>query len=718
LKKIKFAFGIHNHQPIGNFDFVFEEACQNSYFPFIEILKKHPGFKLSFHFSGILFDWIKKHFPEKMDEIKDLVKKGQVEMMTGAYNEPILPVIPDWDKIGQIKKLTEFIEEEFQTKPNGMWLAERVWEPHLPKPISLAGVKFVVLDDTHFKYSGLKEKELLGYYVTEEQGYTLNLFPISKTLRYFIPFREPEATIDYLRGLATEQGDSLVVYADDGEKFGLWPNTYKHCYEDGWIEKFFSEMERNSNWIEMIHFSEALKQLPPLGRVYLPTASYYEMMQWSLPFDSFREFEEFEHILKEKELYQRFGVFVRGGFWRNFLAKYPEANHLHKKVLWISEKIKKLEEKKEIDPFKLKKAQEELWKGECNCPYWHGVFGGLYLNHLRSALYQHLIESEKLLDEITHSDKNWIEHFVFDFDKDGKEEIIINTPNLNLCFSPQIGGTLYELDFKPGSFNLLDTLTRREEGYHNKLVDLKNQTKNNNSIASIHDVVLSKEKGLEKYLTYDWYRRGSFIDHFIGKDCKLENFVRCSYPEQGDFVNQPYLAKVENGKNSLTLTLYRDGFVWVNGKKAPITLAKKFSLKAEDSQIQVNYFLMNNHSDPIELWFGIEFNFSMLSGDDETKYYYMKHVPKHELKNKKLNSIGEIEDISDFGIKDEELKLDINLKIDKPADLWRFPIQTVSLSEGGFERVYQSSVLFPHWKINLKPEESWEVKITKSINQI
>jgi len=774
MKKLKFAFAIHNHQPIGNFEHVFEYAYTQSYLPFLEVLERHPHFKISLHFSGILLEWISDHYPETMEKIKVLVEKNQVEMMTGGYYEPILCSIPDWDKIGQIQKLSEFIRKEFNTDPVGMWLAERVWEPHLPKPISEAGVKYTIVDDSHFKYSGLTEEELWGYFITEEQGYILNLFSSSKFLRYSIPFREPEEIIKYFRKIASEDGNNLIVYGDDGEKFGLWPETYKHCYEDRWIERFLEEIEKNRDWIELIHLKDALKILKPRGRVYLPTASYQEMSQWSLPAKAFQEYEEFEHILKEKDLYERFGNFVRGGFWRNFLTKYPEANNMHKKMLRISEKIRKIErseihriERNKIQKTKelvLSRAKDELWKGQCNCPYWHGVFGGLYLPHLRSAIYQHLIQAEKVVDELAHPTgstgslqaKDWIDHQVLDFDKDGQDELLVHTPILGLYFSLSSGGSLFELDFKPKSINLLDTLTRREEGYHKKLrcfaslsmTQKDEQSDGSIGVASIHDQVLTKEEGLEKYLTYDWYRRTSLIDHFLGEHTKLEDFSTCQYPEQGDFVNHPYLHKIEKGDGGLNITLYRDGFVWIGDKRAPITVAKRILIRPNSSELDIFYLLINNHIERLNIWFGVEFNFAMLSGDDDKRFYYIKdHELKgkylrdasvlgnadakrqtsfgnsycrsiKEIKGKKLATFGNAGKALDFGIKDHYSKLDINFKLDPPCQLWHFPIYTVSLSEAGFEKVYQSSVLFPHWKLSLAPEETWELKIINKITDL
>lgn len=722
MKKINFAFGIHNHQPIGNFEHVFEDSYQKGYLPFLKIIENYPDFKVSLHYSGVLFEWIKKNHPEALDLIKRLVKGGQVKLLTGSYYESILPVIPDWDKLGQIQKLTQFIQRELEIDPNGLWLSERVWEPHLPKILSLAGIKFVILDDTHFKYSGLSEKNLLGYYVTEEQGYKLNLFPISKTLRYTIPFKEPEETIKYFRKIATEEGNNLIVYADDGEKFGIWPKTYQHCYQDRWLERFLEQIQKNKDWISMLHFSQVLERLSPLGRVYLPTASYAEMSQWTLYPSAFREYEKLEGKLKDENLYQRFGIFVRGGFWRNFLAKYPESNHLHKRVLDLSYKIKDLEASKKVDEDKLLKTKENLWKAQCNDPYWHGVFGGLYLTNLRDALWRNFLETDKLLGEIVHKKKNWIEHRVFDLDKDGKDEILIETPLLNLCFLPHSGGSLVELDFKPKSFNLLNILSRREEGYHEKIRELSKRFEENSKetendsdkVVSIHDFVLSKEKNLDKYLTYDWYRRGSLLDHFLREDAKLDDFSRCQYSEQGDFVNQHYQHKIEVKKDTLNLTLLRDGWVWIENVRVPINLFKKIVIKAKSQEIEIFYNIKNNHTEPVFLWFGVEFNFGMLSKDSE-KYVYVKGI---NLADNGLAAISSEEEVSDFGIKDNDLRLDINLKIDKPATLWRFPVLTVSLSESGFEKNYQSTVLFPNWKMELKPQEIWELKIVQRIEEL
>jgi alpha-amylase len=709
VKKINLVLGIHNHQPSGNFDFVFEHAYNSAYKPFIEILARHPKIKLAQHYTGILFEWILKNHPEFIQQLKSLVDSGQVELITGGFYEPILAVIPDQDKLDQIKKLSDFIIEQFGKVPVGMWLAERVWEQHIVKFISQAGVKYVIIDDTHFRYAGLTGEQLLGYYITEEQGFTVNIFPISKMLRYTIPFQPVEKTIDYLREIATEEGDRVIVYADDGEKFGVWPNTYKHVYDDGWLEEFFCALEENSDWINILHFSEVLDKIKPVGRIYLPNASYAEMMHWALPADAYLDYEKLEEHLKEEGMYEQYSRFFRGGFWRNFLVKYPEANNLHKKMLRVSERARKLQAKgKDV-----KSALEKIWRAQCNDPYWHGIFGGLYLTNLRSTAYRNLISAENELDKLER--KKIIKYEFTDFDKDGKEELIVETPNFNVYINPNYGGQIFELDFKPAEFNITDVMTRKKEGYHEKILQLSKEMNNpnNQGVASIHDMLTAKEEGLEKFLHYDWYKRGSLVDHFLGDGTTIENFYQCKYPEQGDFVNQPYRADVELKRGMLEITLTRDGSVWIENEQRNLRLQKKIIIDKNSTEVLIRYKLENLDEDDLDLWFGVEFVCNFLAPNSDDRYFYFVG---YEVEDSKLASIGEVQDVTSFGVVDKWLGVDMNFYLDKFANVWRFPIETVSLSEAGFERVYQGSVILLHWNIKLSKE--WGVEIRNIFRKI
>ncbi|MBD3386835.1 DUF1926 domain-containing protein [candidate division KSB1 bacterium] len=714
MNKINLILALHNHQPVGNFDFVFKSAYENAYRPFLKTYEPYSNIRIVQHYTGILYDWFEENHPEFIRLLRQMVSNHRLELMTGGYYEPILTTIPDRDKIGQIRKQSEYIKAKFGFQSRGIWLAERVWEPDLPEPIHNAGVDYTVIDDSHFKYAGLEQEELYGYYITEHNGSTLKIFPISEKLRYTIPFHPPEETIAYLSELATADANRLLVFADDGEKFGIWPDTYEQCYEKGWLDRFFTLLDENSDWINIITFEQALEQLDPVGRIYLPTASYREMMEWALPATANERYERFEQWLDEKGVAAEDKVFVRGGFWRNFLAKYPESNNMHKRMLWASRRLEKLG--RSAGESKLEQARDDLYAAQCNCPYWHGIFGGLYLPHLRHAIYHHIIKADKEMDRIEHLQSRtltWLQVHQTDVDGDGHDDFIIESDKMSLFFSPHAGGHLFEWDFKAREINLLDTMTRRREGYHQKLhTAVKRNANASEEAASIHDRVMTKEEGLEKYLHYDWYRRSALVDHFFASETTLEDFYKAQYDELGDFVDQPYEVDFSKRGNKIELLLFRNGSVRLEEKALPVRLRKNVHITSSD-QLIVYYDIQNLSDENLELWFATEFPFSLLAGNAHDRYYQHADIAED---NQNLASRGELTGDS-LEIHDDWLDVHIGFGFEEKTRIWRFPIETISMSEGGFERIYQSSVVVPSWRVAIEPEKIWKTKIDIQLNK-
>ena len=703
-KTVNLLLGFHNHQPVGNFDFVLEKAYQRAYKPFLDLIVQYPRVKFTVHNSGPLLEWIHDHHPEFFKLLRAAVRSGQAEVMTGAFYEAILSIIPDVDKLGQIRKLSTYVKKHFRYEPVGMWLAERVWEQHIAKPIADAGVRYVIVDDTHLKYAGLDESQLYGYYVTEEQGETVSIFPISKMLRYTIPFQPVRKTIEYLREVATEDGRRVVVYADDGEKFGAWPNTFKHVYLRGWLEEFLAALEANRDWIRTLHFSEALRTIEPLGRVYLPNASYAEMLQWALPLKASVEYEKFQKRLKREGMLSQYEVFVKGGFWRNFLARYPEANTMHKKMLRVSRRAHEAGGKGR----KLGRVLNRVWAAQCNDAYWHGIFGGLYLPSLRYPVYYNLLEAEKELDKGSRQDR--FRHEFTDFDLDGMQEVLVESRNLNVYFKPDLGGSIFELDVKKIAYNLIDVVARREEGYHRKLRATKGKRTRSRKVGSIHDFARSKEKNLVKYLQYDWYRRHALLDHFFGPETTFDNFTKCCYPELGDFIDHPYACTVTSRNKRLQIQLCRDGSLSLGSSRHRLRIVKTVTLKGGSIDLHVHYRLENLESNPIDIWFGVEFVCGFLAGDANDRYYKSNNK---RLAKGKLRSRGVLKGAHDICLVDEWMGVEVQLVPRGCNTIWRFPLETISLSEDGFERIYQGAVVVPNWKVHL--EEAWSTEIEYKI---
>ncbi len=391
MPRLYLGLVLHNHQPVGNYGFVIEQIYDRAYAPMLDALERHPAVRVAMHNSGCLLDWMAANRPEYLRRLRGLAERGQVELLTGGYYEPILPMIPDGDKLGQIAKLSRYIEAEFGQRPAGLWLTERVWEPGLPAPLADAGVEWTLVDDAHFRMVGLRDEELRGYFVTEDQGKRVNIFAGSQRLRYTIPWAPVEDVIAELRQIAetTPLEAPYIVLGDDGEKFGAWPGTYDHVWAEGWMERFFSALEAEADWLETLPPGEYSRRFEARGLVYLPTASYAEMMEWALPAGASAEFRGVTQRAESEDRHDLL-AYLRGGFWRYFLARYPESNAMHKRALRIDAKLACVPSDD---------ARDALWQAQCNCPYWHGVFGGLYLRHIRAATSANLVRAERLADE-------------------------------------------------------------------------------------------------------------------------------------------------------------------------------------------------------------------------------------------------------------------------------------------------------------------------------
>ncbi len=241
---------LHNHQPVGNFDGVIEQAYRDSYLPFLEVFEPYTHLRIALHTSGPLMMWLAEKHPEYLDRVKALVAANRIEIVGGPFYEPIMTMLPSRDRFGQIKRYREWLESRFDSRVLGMWMPERVWESQLVRDIAPTGIQYTILDDYHFRAAGWTSDRLTSYFLTEDDGHILRVFPGSERLRYLIPFAPAHQTIDYCREMARQSPGSILVFGDDGEKFGTWPDTKAHVYERGWLRSFFDELTQNRDWLK------------------------------------------------------------------------------------------------------------------------------------------------------------------------------------------------------------------------------------------------------------------------------------------------------------------------------------------------------------------------------------------------------------------------------------------------------------------------------------
>ncbi len=698
--RISLALVIHSHQPVGNFGWVIADVYERAYRPFVEILERHPGVRCALHYSGPLLDWLRAERPAFLDRIRALVERGQVEILGGGWAEPILVGLPTTDRIGQLRRLSDELEAWLGRRPAGAWLAERVWEPDLPVALVDAGYAWTVLDDNHFRAAAIPEDALWGPYTTDDQARRLTVFASDQGLRYRIPFRPVDEVIEVLRQRATPEGERLAVMGDDGEKFGAWPTTYEHCWGRGaWMDRFFDALEANAEWLTTTTPSSWLTGHAPIGRAAIPTASYAEMGEWALPADEARRYAAAAARLAAEERPER--RWLRGASWRNFLVKYREANDLHTQMLRVSAKVDALPEgpAKEI-------ARRHLYRGQSNDAYWHGLFGGLYLAHLRLAAFGHLIAAEDIADRV----KNGLLRIErADLDLDGREEVLLAGPGQVVLVVPAAGGSIGAWDVRAARHALAAVLRRRPEAYHARLLEAERPLAMTEAgggsgaadVASIHELSAAKEPGLAERLVYDDHELRSGLARLVDPALTFTAWLSGRAVELADVRDGAYDV-VTAGPGSVLLRR-NGGFAETNLSRVPGAVAVEKTLRLGGGRLDPTLELevvWTSQAAPIPGRPAIEWSFMLLGGGANPAAFWEidgERTP-HDARRQAT-------DVGHLRSGNSDLGLTIETEIDPPAEVWIAPIETVSNSESGIERTYQGSQLLCLWPAGLAPNE-------------
>jgi alpha-amylase/alpha-mannosidase (GH57 family) len=643
---VRFVFGIHLHQPVGNFDEVFRSHVDEVYLPFLERSAERGFLPMALHVSGPLLEWLDAAGHRFLDLAGELVERGQLELLLSGFHEPVLPALSREDRLEQIGWMRAWLERRLGARAVGLWLTERVWEPGLPRDLAEAGVEYVLVDDRHFLVAGFERHQLDRPWRTESEGRSVALLPIDQRLRYLVPFRSPGEIGRHFRSLAAS-GHEMVVLADDGEKFGGWPGTHEWVWRSGWLESFFDEMERlvDGGVVRLTRPSDAIAEVPGGGLAYLPTASYHEMELWSLPPVAAESLERAEAALAGVP---GAGSVTRGGHWRNFLARYSESNRMHKKAARLSELCRAAG-----DPAEARRA---IGRAQCNDAYWHGVFGGLYLRHLRDSIWSNLAVAEGVLRTGQELEAEWL-----DGDYDGDAELHVHSSSFAAVVSARRGGSLTELTWFGPRMNLANTLTRRRETYHrtSRLAGTpgsrdesaagEERPKRESSgrptaleggaMPSIHEL----EQGLHmKALPpVDLDVRALFVDRMLPHGLEEERYREADYAPIYSWAREPFDAELTAGRSLMILALEAGGVH---------RLSKTYEI-SESGEVTVSY-RWDPAAFPESAWFSPEIS----------------------------------------------VELEPALRFEpEPAEVWRHEIVTVSKREDGLEESVQGISITPRW---------------------
>jgi 4-alpha-glucanotransferase len=686
-------FTFHFHQPVGNFDFVVDRAFEDAYGPLIHALLERPEFRCTLHVSGSLFDHLSGKHPEFTDNLKELCSRGQVEMLASGYYEPILTEIPYCDALKQVEQMRHHIQDNFGQATTGFWCTERIYDQNLPGIAQESGLKYTLLDD-YLILRNLDEEQLYRHMVVNEGDHELTVFPISEKLRYLVPFHPVSHLAAHLQDLDRRYQNlgikaPITVFGDDGEKFGVWPGTKQWVYDSGWISDFFNFFERNSEQFPLVHLSEFCAVHPPSGIATLSAGSYREMCEWVLPVHKQRDLARARRILANNGVERPENILLAGNF-KYFHRKYEETRRLLFKNRYLSHLVDEAEcaavgerEKAIAD-----QARKHVMQAQCNCAYWHGVFGGLYLNYLREALNEQMIFAEKDALDILNPKLPTTQ--LLDYYEDRREEALVRNEFFTLLISPHRGLAVDWCDYRPATMALLNGMGRYYEYYHDKLF-AANQQQGQDQHASIHEAVRLKDGHSLSDAAFDSYPRLNFVDLFLPGHPGIEALVKGDTGGALKLWELPYSCEMAldsiHGRAETSIGLIEKKITW------------------ENNRITVSYAL-KPISTGIDGTFVSELNLNLLT-DQGGRW------AEHNGAKLALSSAWETTELAGgLSFVDDYRKVRITLQAEGVSSIGFYPVRTLAMSEGGAELLYQAQAVAIFREIHGNEPVQFELSLT------
>ncbi len=640
-----FSLNFHLHLPTGSTDEQFRACVEDSLVPCLKLLESVGNLSCSLFLSGQVLEWLTINRPAAINRINALVRTERIEILGGPLFQPVLPGIPARDREGQIVACAELISDLFSCDTRGMLLPENVWQESLASEIARADLEYVVLDQAHFLAAGFLESELDGYYITEDEGSTLCLFPAQELSVTGLLLQSAEKFLEQLSGATTNSLRTLVIdiataFSGNGSTTAEWLTALDHLAAES------ASLVRSST------LSQLLDSTSPAGQCYLAAG----MPDRSTAAGSSR---------------------ISRNSWRSERLAWQESMDMYARMIDVSNNLARirssdvlLNSHKDV----IQRARLHLYRGQCNDAYWNGPRHGLFQPALRAAVHSQLIEAENLLLQIEQGVPAWIAGRILDENFDLRREVRLSNHRISALVAPAQGGQLTELNVRTPAINLLATLSFAAP-----------------TAAPQHPPEQAEKSAAEANAPRFWPRR-MLVDHFLRPDLTLQEF-QVHEGLIGDFEDAFYNAVLHEGETRIALEMHAERRIESSNIRVSKTIVASMDRPGE---LLIQYRLSGPPAEQL-LHFGTEFNFAMLPDKPEDCYYY-------DSQGQPLGSLHEtliLRQTDRVCMIDESLGLDISLELAKEADFWISPVLTTNPQATEAARLQQSVCILPRWQFQM-----------------
>jgi hypothetical protein len=409
MKRHAFALCIHPCKDILLPEEVLKQELRRFVHNLLELMAGHSALRFNLIFPGSLLHLID---PIQLAGLREVQKADRLEWLTSGCTEPFISFSPSWLNQENIKQGQEVFNELAGYRPVGYVPPFSNWEPSLIDTLRDCGMQYAVVARSLFSR---KERNCCGYWITEQGGATIPIFPAQVCHHATAPVAIAEWLEHTFKADPIKTSEIRLVTIDY-----ILPLTPVNGGSDpfDWIKTVANAMDSLLVKYQFIRLSEFPSMSYPLGQQYIPSSL----------------------------------VFSRGGEEKtnnfyNLLHTYDQVSILQRKMLDVADSLKPLIGQKKIAPL-----MRELFSAQDINRYLPAAQSGFPHAHDREWTYARLIDIENQLREL---DKvHGCQLRVADFLRNGTKCIILSNKSLKAYIDHKGGGQLFELDIRERLLNL------------------------------------------------------------------------------------------------------------------------------------------------------------------------------------------------------------------------------------------------------------------------
>ncbi len=238
----------------------------------LELLEKHPEFKISFSLSGVFLDQIEEFSPETLRSFQKLVDTGRVEILDETYYHSLAFLYSRDEFVRQVNLHRAKVKKLFGVEPTAFRNTELIYSNELAQAVEAMGYTSILAEGADHVLGWRSPNFLYNPPSTKKLKLHLKNFRLSDDIAFRFSSKDwaewPLSSEKFAHWVNQVNGNGNVVNLFmDYETFG------EHQWEDTGIFEFLRHMpgeilKHPDN--DFVTVSEAAARYPSVGEVDVP----------------------------------------------------------------------------------------------------------------------------------------------------------------------------------------------------------------------------------------------------------------------------------------------------------------------------------------------------------------------------------------------------------------------------------------------------------------